>query len=257
VPDFSLDLGGNPAPLDTSFETIVNGTDGTTILARVDATLYSTPMLVTGAITNLAGPGRHQVDLQVVIDDGRIEDLLALVLNSPQPVMTGDVSLTTAMSLPPGPERVRDRLRLEGTFGLKTTRFTDSQVQERLRELSRRSQGKDKDDPIGRVLTDLSGRFEIASGRARLRNLTFQVPGARVGLNGTYTLASGTLDLRGTLRMQASVSQAVGGFKSIFIKPFDGLFRKDGAGAVLPIRISGTRNSPKFGLEVGKIFKGD
>ena len=68
-------------------------------------------------------------------------------------------------------------------------------------------------------------------------------------------LASGALDFRGTLSMRASVSQAVGGFKSIFIKPFDGLFRRNGQGAVLPIRITGTRQKPEFKLEMGRIFK--
>jgi hypothetical protein len=257
VPDFSLDLGGRPAPLETSFHTVVNGTDGTTILERVDATLYDTPMVVSGAITNLAGPGRHQVDLDVTVENGRVEDLLALVLDAPEPVMTGDVSLKAKLSLPPGPTRVRERIALEGTFGLASTRFTSEQVQQRLQDLSRRTQGKSKEDPIGRVLTNLSGTFALGKGRVRLTRLSFQVPGARVGLNGTYSLASGALDLRGTLRMQATVSRAIGGFKSIFLRPFDPLFRKDGAGAVLPIRITGTRNAPKFGLEVGRIFKGD
>jgi len=56
--------------------------------------------------------------------------------------------------------------------------------------------------------------------------------------------------------MQASMSQAVGGFKSIFLKPFDRLFRGKGAGTVLPIQITGTRTQPKMGVQVGKIFKG-
>jgi hypothetical protein len=97
--------------------------------------------------------------------------------------------------------------------------------------------------------------LNLSRGVARLSQLTFQVPGARIALDGGYTLASGALDFTGTLRMDATVSQAVGGFKSIFIKPFDGLFRKDGAGAVLPIKIGGTRDAPKFGLDVGKVIK--
>jgi hypothetical protein len=254
VPEFSLDLGGRLVPLATTFQAVVDGTNGTTVLNRVDATLFETPMVVTGAITNLAGPAGHQVDLRVQIEEGRIEDLLALVIESPTPVMTGDVSLDAELSLPPGPTRVRDRLSLAGRFGLTRTRFTDRQVQSRLQELSRRSQGKDAEGPVSRVLTDLSGQVAIASGRARLTGVSFRVPGARVQLSGSYALASGALDLRGTLRMQASVSQAVGGFKSIFIRPFDRLFRKDGAGAVVPIRISGTRRAPKFSVEFGKVF---
>ena len=63
------------------------------------------------------------------------------------------------------------------------------------------------------------------------------------------------IDFRGTLKMQASVSQAVGGFKSIFLKPFDALFREKGSGAVVPIKITGTRKEPKMAIEVGKVFK--
>ncbi len=257
VPDFSLDLGGRPISLTTSFDAEVDGTDGTTYLKRVDARIADTPMRVSGAITNLAGPAGRQVDLDVQITDGRIEDLVALAIESSQPIMIGDVALTAKLSLPPGPSRVRERLKLAGTFGLSSTRFTDGDVQAKLQELSRRSQGKDKDDPMARVLTSLRGRFTLAGGTLALQNLSFRVPGATVSLAGSYGLASSTMDFRGTLRMTASVSKAVGGVKSIFLRPFDALFRKDGAGAVVPIKITGTRTAPKFGLEIGKIFGRD
>ena len=54
--------------------------------------------------------------------------------------------------------------------------------------------------------------------------------------------------------MQSSVSRAVGGFKSILLKPFDPLFRKNGAGAVVPIRIAGTRDAPKMSVQIGRVF---
>jgi hypothetical protein len=255
VPDFNLDLGGRPQPLTADFETIVDGTDGSTTLKHVEATMASTPMTVTGAIRNLAGPGNHAVDLQVQVDQGRIEDLLALVIDTPKPVMVGDVRFNAAFSLPPGPTRVRNRLKLSGTFGLANTTFAGGQVQEKITELSRRSQGKDKDEAMPPVVTDLRGRFALANARATLTGLAFQVPGASVKLNGTYGLASGAMDFHGTLTMQASVSDAVGGVKSIFIKPFNWMFRGKHAGAVVPIKITGTRDAPKFGLEVGRIFK--
>jgi hypothetical protein len=81
------------------------------------------------------------------------------------------------------------------------------------------------------------------------------VPGATVNLAGTYRIDGEVLDFRGTLKMRASVSQAVGGFKSIFLKPFDRLFRRKDAGAVVPIKITGTRTAPKMGIEMGKILK--
>lgn len=255
VPDFNLDLGGKSAHLVANFETTVNGTDGTTVLKKVEATLGRTPISVTGAIVNLEGPGRHAVDLRVHVAKGRIEDLLSLVIDAPKPVMVGAVSFESTFSLPPGPTRVRDRVRLAGSFGLAKTQFTNPEVQDKLTSLSRRSQGKDEDDPVDRVLSNLRGRFALAHGRARLNQLTFQVPGAEVALDGTYGLADGALEFQGTLTMEATVSKAVGGFKSFFLKPFDGLFKKDGAGAVLPIKIRGTRDDPSFGLEMGKVFK--
>jgi hypothetical protein len=257
VPDFSLDLGGKPLPLTSNFIAVVNGTDGTTELEDVDAVLVTTPLNVRGAIRNLPGPGNRHVELTVNVPDGRVEDLLALALDSPTPIMVGDMRLNATLTLPPGKERLRNRLALSGTFGLLDTRFTSSMVQTKLGELSRRSQGKKKDDPVERVLSDLAGTFAVGKSRVTLRGITFEVPGATVRLNGNYALASEALDFRGTLSMKASVSQAVGGFKSIFLKPFDGLFRRNGHGAVLPIRITGTREKPEFKLEVGRVFKRD
>lgn len=256
VPDFSLDLGGKPIDLKTTFDAVITGTDGTTVLERVDATMGTTPLRVSGAVTNLPGPGRRHVDLEVQVTGGRIEDLIALAIDSATPVLTGDVDLTARLVLPPGETRVRDRLRVTGRFGLDDADFTAAKAQEKLQEFSRRAQGRDEDEPMARVLTDLRGRFTLASGVLALPDLTFQVPGASVALEGRYDVASGGLDFEGTLRMQASVSRAVGGFKSIFLKPFDAIFRKDGAGAVVPIKVSGTRNDPDFGVRFGRIFSG-
>jgi hypothetical protein len=254
VPDFSLELGGRPMPLAANFAAVVTGTDGTTVIERADAVLGETKITVTGAVINQAGPGNRDLEFNVEIADGRIEDILALVIDAPQPIMTGTVDVTGRMTLPPGETPVRHRLSVEGRFGLAQTRFTDRGVQEKMNTLSRRGQGKDDDDPLGRVMTNLRGQVRLANGVARFSQLTFQVPGAHVGLNGSYGLESGTLNFRGSLRMQASISDAVGGFKSIFLKPFNGIFRKDGAGAVVPIKIEGTRDEPKFGVEFGRIF---
>jgi hypothetical protein len=254
VPDFSLELGGTPQALTADFDAVITGTNGTTVLERVDATLVNTRMKVEGAVLNLEGPGNRALEFGVKIDDGRIEDILALVIDTPEPVMTGDIVVDARMKLPPGDSPVSERIEVEGRFGLAETQFTDKEVQSKMESLSRRSQGKGQEDPIGKVMTNLRGQVRLAGGRARLTALTFQVPGARVALDGTYELASGALDFRGTLRMQASMSDAVGGFKSFFLKPFNPLFRKDGAGAVVPIKIEGTRQAPKFGVEFGKIF---
>jgi hypothetical protein len=181
--------------------------------------------------------------------------MLALAIDSKEPLLEGDLTSKNLLLLPPGPGKPRRRLEMSGDFGLGRAEFSDDQVQQKLGELSRRSQGKKPEEAIGRVLTSLRGKYHIKNGVVRLTDLRFRVPGATVTMAGTYTVDTGALDFSGTLRMQATVSQAVGGFKSIFLKPFDRLFRKDGAGAVIPIRVTGTKDAPKVGLEMGKVFK--
>jgi hypothetical protein len=254
IPAFNLDLGGRPVPLTAKYDVMVDGTDGTTTLRRVDATLVKTPLVVTGAITNLPGPGRHDVQIVADVPSGRLEDLLALAIDAPTPPLTGDVRLHATVSLPPGKTRVRDRIALTGSFGLGQARFTSEEVRAKLMELSRRGQGLDKDEPMSRVMTSLKGQFVMKDGVLTMRDLGFEVPGATVALTGTYTLQGEALDFHGTLRMPASASKAMGGFKSIFVRPFDRMLRKDGA-TELPIAITGPRTDPKFGLEIGKVFK--
>jgi hypothetical protein len=254
--DFSLDLGGTPVPLTTTFAAVIDGTSGTTRLDRVDAKLGETAIRAAGVIANRPGPDGHDIKLTFEIADGRIEDVLRLAIDAPTPMLTGDVSIKGALALPPGRAPTRRRLHLDGDFGLERARFSDGEVQQKLRELSRRSQGLDKDEAMSRVMTDLGGRFRLANGVLRFERLTFAVPGANVALGGTYTIDGERIDLRGSLRMKASMSQAVGGWKSIFLKPFNFIFRKDGAGAVIPIKIAGTRDAPKMGIEMGRVFGG-
>jgi hypothetical protein len=64
------------------------------------------------------------------------------------------------------------------------------------------------------------------------------------------------LDLAGTARLQATVSQSQTGFKHVLLKPFDPLFRQQGAGSRLTIKVSRTVDEPTFGLDVGRTIRG-
>lgn len=60
-----------------------------------------------------------------------------------------------------------------------------------------------------------------------------------------------TIDFKGHLKLQATLSQVAGGVvKGFFLKAFDPFFKKQGAGMVLPIKITGSRKAPKFGLDM-------
>ena len=255
TPDFSLDLGGAPVQLDTKFVVTVNGTTGTTSLDRVDAMLITTPLIVTGAFTNLPGDGNHDVTLAVEVTEGRIEDLLRLAINTQKPVLIGDISLKATVQLPPGVGTARHRLYAAGTFGFGRARFTDKDVQGKLKELSRRGQGKNQDEVISRVATSVSGTFSLMRGLLTFPRVEFAVPGAAIKLTGTYVMGTEALNFTGTARLAVSLSRAVGGFKSIFIKPFNPFFRKNGDGAVIPIAITGTRGQPQFKLRLKQVFK--
>lgn len=254
VADFSLDLGGTPMPLTTDFDAVVTGTNGTTVLERVDAVLGETAMAVSGAVLNLSGPDNRALEFDVSIAAGRIEDILTLVIDAPEPVMTGQLAVEARMKLPPGQTPVSERLEVEGDFGLTESQFTSEGARSRVADLSRRSLGQDEDEAAETVMTNLTGRIDLSGGVARLTRVRFDVPGARVAIAGTYGLDNGALNFEGELRMDASMSEAVGGFKSFFLRPFNPLFREDGAGAVVPIRIEGTRDEPKFGLRWGEVF---
>ena len=189
------------------------------------------------------------------IQDGHIEDLLKLAIDSPLPVVIGDVSLTASFVLPPGPDRARTRVEVNGQFGLKNASFTSAELQRKLVELSRRGQGKNREEVASRVATSLGGSFSLKDGQLLLPKVTFAVPGAALALSGRYTMGTEEVAFVGTARLQASLSQVVGGFRSIFIKPFNPLFRNGKSGTVRPIRISGTRTHPVYAVRKKDIFK--
>jgi hypothetical protein len=180
-----------------------------------------------------------------------------MAVKSSQPSMTGALRLQTKFLLPPGDADVADRLHLDGRFSIAGARFTNVDVQSKIRELSARSQGKTVEEINGRVLSDFHGRFRLGGGRLALPELTFTVPGAEVVLAGAYALRPESLDFKGTMLMDATVSQTQHGWRRMLLKVVDPLFkRKDGKdGSAIPFTISGKRNRPDFGLDYGRVFK--
>src|SRR5262249_31771876 len=157
--------------------------------------------------------------------------------------MTGSIHLATKFDLPPGSGQIVDRLKLDGTFGIGAAEFTDAGIREKLESLSRKGQGKPKDEDAGSAISELKGSFVLRNGQISFRNLRFGVTGAAVELAGTYGLRDERLDFHGTLRLKAKLSQTMSGMKSFLLKPFDPFFRKSGV-TVLPIKVTGTRGQP-------------
>ena len=254
TPDFTVAVGGHPVPLETKYHAIVDGTNGNTRLERVDASFLDTRLVASGGVFEVEGAEGREVVLDVVMDEARLEDVLRLAVSSPQPPMTGALELNTKFVLPPGDRDVVEKLRLDGAFTIDGGRFTDPGVQSRINELSARARGrKTAEVKPQRAESDFSGRFQLADGTLKLAKLTFDVPGALVELDGRYALRPGTLDFAGNLYMDAKVSQTVSGYKSVLLKIVDPLFRKNGR-TVVPLKISGTREMPEFGMDVKRVF---
>jgi hypothetical protein len=252
TPDFRVDVSGQPVPLETRFQAVVDGTDGDTYLNDVFATFLDTSLHAQGAVTGTPGVKGRTVKLRVEIEEGRIEDLLRMAVKSETPIMIGDAALHTDFTLPPGEGDVIERLRLAGEFDVDA-RFTNRDVQTKLTGMSRRARGEKATSGTDNIISGLNGRFRLQEGVLSFSDLRFAVPGATVSLRGTYGLKSEAIAFDGTLRMQATISQAAGGgVKSIFLKVVDPFFKKGKAGAVLPIKVRGTRKEPKFGLDVMK-----
>ncbi|MEO8078511.1 MAG: AsmA-like C-terminal region-containing protein [Acidobacteriota bacterium] len=255
TPDFRVNTGAHPIPLETKFEAVVDGTDGDTYLNAVSAKLQNTPLTAKGAIVGEHGVKGRTVQVHVKIDDGRIEDVLLLTVKTDQPILTGRLALEADLNLPAGPETVMERLELSGDVDVRGARFT-GEAQSKISDMSERARGLNPVETTQDVASKFHTRFRLDRGLLTLRDSTFTIPGATILIAGSYGLKSEVLDFEGTVRMKATVSQAAGGgIKSTLLKVVDPLFRKDGAGAVLPINIRGSRQQPKFGLDVKRVFK--
>jgi hypothetical protein len=52
----------------------------------------------------------------------------------------------------------------------------------------------------------------------------------------------------------AKVSQMTSGYKRFLLRLIDPLFGKDGGGSAIPIKVTGSRSDPSFGLDKGRLF---
>jgi hypothetical protein len=255
----------------------VDGTNGDTWLDPVDATLGHSHFTTRGKVVRVKRPGAqglqavstanlppladqgHDIQLTVDVDRGRIEDFLRLANRSPNPVVTGDLSVKASLHIPPGKAPVYQRITIDGAFKLDQAKFSSDKIQGRIEELSLRGQGHPGDikktDP-DQVSSQMDGEFHMAGAVINLPEIHYNVPGAAIELNGHYAL-EGFMQFEGTARMQATVSQMVGGWKGVLLKPADRFFKKDGAGTLVPIQIRGAHDAPEFSIDFGRMKKSE
>jgi hypothetical protein len=254
TPDFRV-ATGHPVALHTDFHAFVDGTDGDTYLQPVTAQFLHSSLTANGKVVRMKDPSGHDIELDIVMNHARVEDLLELGVKTDPPVLSGNIQMKTQMSLQPGPADVLNRLKLDGNFNITGGEFSNTKIQDKIDSLSLRSQGKPKEakehTETG-VASDLDGTFRLDQGLITFSKLNFAVPGTQADVTGQYSLDGNTFDFHGKLKLQAKLSQMTTGWKSVLLKAVDPIFHKDGAGAEIPFKVTGTRSEPHFGLDLGK-----
>ena len=256
TPDFEVKESGHPFHLSTQFRGVVDMKSGDLVLPSLEARLGNTNLLAHGSVS-----GRPKiVTLDVTHGQGEIQDLILLFSDARTSPLVGPVVFQTHAVLPPEHRPFKERVRLTGNFSVGRARFTSTNTQKDVDQLSERAEGKkdkekdfDQDDDekgFERVLTDLKGDVVMKDGVATFSPVSFAVPGAEADMKGTYNLLNKHVNLRGKMRMLATVSQASTGAKSIFLKVLDPFYKKKkkGAGAEVPIRMTGTYGHTHFSV---------
>ncbi|HSK45404.1 MAG TPA: AsmA-like C-terminal region-containing protein [Candidatus Binatia bacterium] len=254
TPDFEVKESGHQFHLSAQFRGIVDMKNGDVVLPSLEARLGNTNLIAHGSVSGKP----KTVALDVTHGQGEIQDLILLFSNAKTSPLLGPVVFQTQVVLPQEPRPFKERVRLTGNFNISRARFTSTNTQRDVDQLSERAEGKkdkekdfDQDDDengFERVMTYLKGNVVLTDGVARFSPVSFAVPGAEADMKGTYSLLSKGVDLKGKMRMLATVSQASTGAKSIFLKVLDPFYKKKkkGAGAEVPIRMTGTYGHTHF-----------
>jgi hypothetical protein len=224
TPDFRLDMSDHPVPLHTDFKAIVNGTTGDTTLTEVVARLQKSVFRCSGSVTRVGVPATgvtgHDVELTVLMDKGRMEDVLTLATKTSPPLLQGVLSLNQRLSIPPGKETVAKRMKLAGTFTVEQATFGNPKMQQKIDEVSMRAQGHPKAanaQDATLVNSAVTGEFVQANGTMNFSTLDYTIPGAVIKLKGWYKLQGNSFDFKGVVRTDATASQMTTGWKSMLL----------------------------------------
>jgi hypothetical protein len=254
IPDFKVTRAANRIAVHSQFHAFVDALTGDVQLEHVDSTVQHTTVLAKGSIAGKPGQHGKFTSLDLNVGEGRIQDVFRIFIKDPKPPFNGVASFRAHVDIPPEGRPFLMEVKLRGDFGIEAGHFTKPDTQKQIATLSERAQGKklNNDDDPQRVISDLQGSVILQNGVAYFTNLALGIPGAFAQLHGTYNVINEKVDLHGTLKTDASFSQTAGGIKSIFLKPFDAMFKKKPKGAEIPIQLTGTYSDPHPGVELAQ-----
>ena len=268
IPDFKVRRAARSAPIESRYDSFINALNGDVRLEHVESTIVKTNVLARGSVQSTPGLPAKVTSVDLNATNGRIQDLLRLFIKEPRSPIVGTISFRAHATVPPEGRPFEQEVVLVADFGVDEGRFTKPKTRKEIGDLSERARGKKVDDKnkedkgkgndegddyadSSRVIADLKGHVELRNGVATLTNISFSVPGAIAYMHGTFNLVNERIDFHGVLKTDAEFSKVGGGgIKSIFLKPFDAIFKKKTAGAEIPVKLTGTYTHPEPGLEI-------
>ena len=268
IPDFKVMIGNHEVHMNSRFRANVDGTNGDVFLSEIHTSFLQTVIGSQGSIASKAGQKGKTTSLDLEVNEGRIQDLLRFFVTADHPPMNGQTRLKAHILIPPEGRPFLKELILQGNFEIYEAAFTKPTTQTEVDDLSERARGekKDKDqdknenkdknasesdpDDPEKVVLNLRGYVDVRDGVAKFSDLFLYAPGASARMSGTYNLLNQRIDLHGTLKTEASLSQQTSGIRSVLLKPFEPLFKGKKAGAEIPVKATGTYQSPQFGFDV-------
>jgi hypothetical protein len=248
----SLSSSGHPEPFRASFQAALDTSNGSATIGQMAGTLQRSSFTASGVVRNIQDDGTRDIVFDLSMKQGRLEDLLPLAVNSQTSPISGALDVQAKLEILPGEQDILRRIRLDADFAATDARFSSLDLRERLRDASRKAQGQPNNDAAGSSLSSMRGRVQLNAGTALFSNLVFNLEGATAHLTGSYQLAGEKLDLHGEVWMDATLSQTATGVKALLLKVAEPFFRSKRGGSHVPIKITGTRSDPKFGVDLAK-----
>jgi hypothetical protein len=254
VPDFHLTRVKNVVPLEVDYSAAILDNAATIELRQVNTAFGKSLLLTTGDVSRIPDQDGRRVSLKVSTTRARVEDLISFAVQSDSPPLSGLIDMQTDILIPPGPTPFIERLRAEGDFLIQNGRFSSTDIQKYLDQISRIGGGVAVAEEDKEVVAEIGGGFLLQDRRIRFSRLNFRIPGMKVELTGTYSLAGEILNFLGRALLDRTPSEMSGPLGSL-IRIIDPLFGNAQAGTVIPIKIEGTRTQPKFSVDFSRLTR--
>ena len=258
IPDFEVVRSGHAARLSTRFQLVVNGTTGDVALNSVNAAYFNTAINAHGSVADKEGWDGKFTSLDFTVRDGRIQDILRLIVREKRPPMSGVTNFQAHVTVPPEGKPFLQEVTLQSEFDIGDGYFENPRRQQSVNELSQTARGQKKAKENGQavaaetVASQVHGHTDLRGGVANFTDLMFKIPGADARMHGTFNVLNEKIDLHGTVKMDAKFSQSTSGIKSILAKVLDPFLDKE-HGSVVPVLVDGTYSDPHFGVDLNPV----